>query len=70
MIGVVPHLTRQHAGAHGADAGAGARDDTSRSRLDFHAEALQFLRALKRNNRREWFQRASRRVRGARPRSR
>src|SRR5205085_1652168 len=37
------------AGADGADGGSGPK-------MNFPAETLRFLRALKRNNRREWFE--------------
>ena len=75
MIGQVPHLTRQMqermAQAPGAGAQAAAVTDQRGvgTAPRFRPEALTFLRALKRNNRREWFHRARRRVRRARPRA-
>ena len=50
MIGQVPHLTRQ---MQERMAQMAARGDGAE--MNFPAETLRFLRALKRNNRREWF---------------
>ena len=54
MIGIVPASHAPDAGAHGADAGPGAAM-TRGPAPRFPRETLSFLRALKRNNRREWF---------------
>ena len=74
MIGQVPHLTRQ---MQERMAAIGGRRSSRRSALNYGDEpatsrltTLKFLRALKRNNRREWFKPRKERVRSARPRSR
>ena len=56
--------------APGRGAQAGGDTTAALGRAAVSTETLAFLRALKRNNRREWFSRATRRVRGVRPRSR
>ena len=53
MIGQVPHLTRQMQERMAAMMAAAA--GTAGRAMNFPAETLRFLRALKRNNRREWF---------------